>query len=313
MKVFLAYVGVLLYLTGVVSASTVTIDHPFGDDPITSSCTQTRDCLYYMFPCCFPQSTEVINQEQAGFLNSSTEIGFLVSSINSSPRSESEQSKINEFNENILQPTDPLFTFAEEDLALQREILEKQQIKLAIARPVERIFPTIAWRNKGTYEKFMGGKLIYRPTKGSEAGQIVMSIAEMINAETLEGQFDLSRCGDVGKYLRISTGYFKKEITVCNKLEVWLMPKFVLEGALNRSAAPFQPIMKNWTSEFGIIWNWEGCCNYAYLVTSTPEDIATKNLYEHFCASKSAMEQLDPKLILPSISRPLLIKFYIQF
>ncbi|WP_032113621.1 hypothetical protein [Candidatus Paracaedibacter symbiosus] len=57
------------------------------------------------------------------------------------------------------------------------------------------------------YERFLKGVLVYRPQKGSEVGMITMRISELGNP--LEGTFDLSQCGNVGKYLSISTGYRK--------------------------------------------------------------------------------------------------------
>ena len=149
--------------------------------------------------------------------------------------------------------------------------------------------PEIARGYEAIYERFMAGSLIYSPTDGSTVGQIVMPIASIANPNTLEGTFDLSRCGDAGKYLSIATGYRKSKLSANkDKLEIWITPKFVMENALSTSATHYGPIMTSdkWTAPIGIIWtygNWadkDGDCDY--LTNKQFDDISSKNLYENW-------------------------------
>lgn len=170
----------------------------------------------------------------------------------------------------------------------------------AVSRPVASprlAVPAIARGYEAIYARFMGGKLIYRP----EGGQAVeLPFSSFVNPNTLEGTFDLSRCGDAGQYLSISTGYKKGNIAAnASKSEVWISPKFLVQRGIvtspgifrNRISGPaahFQGILSDWnenTAPFALFYTWGGHDNlewYDYLTTRTPEQINTANLYENY-------------------------------
>jgi hypothetical protein len=108
------------------------------------------------------------------------------------------------------------------------------------------------------YQRFLNGKLIYKPDPYSDAGMVVMPIADLPNP--LEGEFDLSKCGDAGQYLSINTGYPKgKRPKNKDKVEIWFAPHFVIEENFQGSASHFNDIMAGWNAEaapVGIFWTW---------------------------------------------------------
>ena len=139
------------------------------------------------------------------------------------------------------------------------------------------------------YQQFLNGTLIYKPNPQSDEGMIQLKISDLLNP--LEGTFDLSKCGDTGKYLSISTGYRKgMKAENGNKLEIWLAPRFMVEKKLKSSASHLQPIMDNWkeeTAPIGILWSWGGWSDlswYDYLTSQDTYEISSKNLYENWNA-----------------------------
>jgi hypothetical protein len=146
------------------------------------------------------------------------------------------------------------------------------------------------------YQQFLNGTLIYRPNPQSDEGMIQLKISDLLNP--LEGTFDLSKCGDMGKYLSISTGYRKgMKAENGNKLEIWLAPRFMVEKKLKSSASHLQPIMYNWredTAPIGILWSWGGWNDlswYDYLTSQYVTDISSKNLYDNWTASRGALAE----------------------
>ncbi len=137
------------------------------------------------------------------------------------------------------------------------------------------------------------GKLIYTDPKTKR--QIELPIRELANP--LEGTFDLSRCGDTGQYLSISTGYRKgKKTENANKLEIWIAPRFLIERNLTGDARHLEPIMNTWNegaAPVGLFWTWGpwGMKYCDYLTTQSLENLSDgKNLYEKWleqgpCAS----------------------------
>ncbi|MES2252480.1 MAG: protein kinase [Pseudomonadota bacterium] len=147
--------------------------------------------------------------------------------------------------------------------------------------------PEFARGYEDIYRRFIGGKLLYKPDQNSTIGQIEIPFTSLLNP--LEGTFDLSRCGDVGRYISISTGYRKGKIAANkDKLEIWITPKFVVENELRTSASHYAPILNSatWTSPVGIIWTyggWDDVAWYDYLTTKQFDEISSKNLYENWC------------------------------
>jgi len=162
---------------------------------------------------------------------------------------------------------------------------------VAISSPVSASLPAIARGNEAIYELFRGGRLLYE-------GREVAQIATTFNPATLEGTFDLSRCGDAGRYLSIHTGYRKgKRAENKDKLEIWFVPKFLVERDLATTAAHFRPIMDQWTAPIGIFWtwgNWDNLGWYDYLVRKTPEELTSKNLYENWCNAPHSSQHRQP-------------------
>ncbi len=141
-------------------------------------------------------------------------------------------------------------------------------------------------------QRFLGGKLIYRPKPESDEGMIVMPIAALENP--LHGRFDLSQCGDEERYVRISTGYRTVSprgpigwLLTDYKVEIWFVPHFLIEENLTGSAAHFQRIMGRWNAAaapVGVLWTWGGWLNhiddYDDLTSQSMERLGNESLYQ---------------------------------
>ena len=168
-------------------------------------------------------------------------------------------------------------------LALMKEELESLKApKLAI--------PEVARGYEKIYEKFLKGVLVYRPTEGSDVGRIDLPIAALSNP--LDGTFDLSNCGNTGKYLSISTGYRKGyNPDNARKVEIWFAPWFLVDK--EKSQLPtdhhMREILKTWNPEqapIGMFWTWggwddgSGLAYSDYLTHVGCEEFHSKNLRE---------------------------------
>jgi len=144
--------------------------------------------------------------------------------------------------------------------------------------------PLIARGHEAIYQTFLNGALIY--TDPQTKNKITLPIRDLSNP--LEGTFDLSHCGDTGKYLSISTGYRKgKRPENASKIEIWFAPRFQIEKELNGTAAHFKPIMGNWKQEahVGMFWTWGGwdsLGDYDYLTTEDMDNLSKIDLYERW-------------------------------
>jgi len=150
--------------------------------------------------------------------------------------------------------------------------------------------PPIAQGYEAIYQEFLNGTLIY--TDPQSGNKITLPIRDLTNP--LEGTFNLSRCGDTGKYLSISTGYRKrKKPENANKVEIWIAPRFLIEKELNDMAAHFETIMGNWKQEaqVGIFWTWGGWAaddpDMDYLTTKNMGDLSKNDLYENWRTRES--------------------------
>jgi len=144
--------------------------------------------------------------------------------------------------------------------------------------------PLVARGYEQVYQRFLNGRLIYKPNT-NDNGKIELRIADLANP--LGGTFDLSRCGDTGNYLSISTGYRKgKKPENANKVEIWFTPRFLVESEINRSASHLKKIFPiNWPSKaaVGILWTWGGWDNlenYDYLTAQDMDELSNDNLYK---------------------------------
>jgi hypothetical protein len=133
-------------------------------------------------------------------------------------------------------------------------------------------------------KRFLNGKLVYRSEKGRDISTIEMRISDLVNP--LEGTFDLSRCGDAGKCLSISTGYRKeKKAENVNKVEIWFALRFLIEKELKTTAGHFQYIYDYWSirAPVCIFWTWGGWNKielYDYYIAKNFEELSNNNLYE---------------------------------
>ena len=148
-------------------------------------------------------------------------------------------------------------------------------------------YPAVAEGYEDIYDRFLNGKLIYRPNRNSDEGKVELRIADL--ADPLEGTFDLSRCGDTGgKYMSISTGYRKrKNPENATKFEIWIAPKFLIEKKLSTTAAHFEDVMNYWVQEkaqVGLFWNWgdwDDLRDHAELIDQSMDELGNnQNLHE---------------------------------
>lgn len=158
-------------------------------------------------------------------------------------------------------------------------------------------------------QQFIRGKLIYRPEEPSVGESLLnllggnfsslkgypieFPVGSLLNP--LEGEFDLSRIGDIGEYLSIHTGYKKTKKPVSkDKVEIWFVPRF-----LGQTNPYFQNLFSEdkWPADspIGIFWTWsdDNLAYYDYLIVNTPEFLSNyknHNLYikwESMCTSVS--------------------------
>ena len=132
----------------------------------------------------------------------------------------------------------------------------------SISRPLAPAMFDVARGHEAVYARFMNGKLIYRPTPGSDVGKREIRFVDVVNPATLEGTFDLSECDDAGTYLSINTGYRKGKIAANEgKVEVWIVPHFLVEKDIGTTAKHYATIMGEWTTRaaaapVGLFWTW---------------------------------------------------------
>jgi hypothetical protein len=128
--------------------------------------------------------------------------------------------------------------------------LEKR-LEVAEVRPV----PPIACGYEQVYQKLLKGVLVYN--KHHYRNEIKLPIAALW--DPLEGTFNLSLCGDAGKYLNISTGY-RKEYNPenKNKVEIWIAPRFLVEREINEEDTQYKTYLDGWpvSADIRIIWAW---------------------------------------------------------
>ena len=139
------------------------------------------------------------------------------------------------------------------------------QERLRYLCPSGRIPPTIpaiAVGYEAMYQRFLEGRLEYRPIPGSDEGLIILLFRDLLaplvgSANPLSGTFDLSGCGDAGNHLSINIGYKTALITAnAGKTEIWICPKFLVEQELGTTASYLMPIMSQWESPVGYFWTW---------------------------------------------------------
>jgi V8-like Glu-specific endopeptidase len=158
----------------------------------------------------------------------------------------------------------------------------------APSRPLSSI-PLVARGHEEAYRQFLNGVLVYKPNADGR-GKIELPIRALANP--LEGTFDLSRCGDTGKYLSINTGYKKAKIPANKKkTEIWLMPKFLVEANIGGDASWLSGVMSAFDAPYGIVWTngrWDvDDDNFDYLLSGDVLLDKSKNLCEKWSSSAS--------------------------
>jgi hypothetical protein len=142
------------------------------------------------------------------------------------------------------------------------------------------VIPDVAKGYEEVYLQFLRGKLVYKPDLSSDVGKIEWPIAALANP--LGTQFDISGCGDSGRYLSISTGYRKdKKVENANKVEIWLAPRLLIERNLATTASHFRGIMGNWN--VAVFWtsgDWDDLSWFDYLTTNSFDQLSGNKLYE---------------------------------
>lgn len=143
-----------------------------------------------------------------------------------------------------------------------------------------------------TCRRYLNGRLIYKPNQDNDIGKIEMRVADLANS--LDGTFDLSQCGNAGKYLSISTGYkkgWKSEND--KKIEIWFVPRFLVEKQINGNASHFKTIFPaQWqkTAPVGIFWTgggWKNIGNYNYLTNRNLDCLSNNNLHAYYTQARS--------------------------
>ena len=124
--------------------------------------------------------------------------------------------------------------------------------------------------HEAVYEQFLRGKLVYKPNKDNDEGRKEFRISDLANP--LSGTFDIRGCGDSDRHLSISTGFRTgKNPANENKLEVWIVPQFVLQK--DARAKRFNDFLQELTEHrgkpFAIIFTWGGwaASNFDHAVT----------------------------------------------
>lgn len=132
--------------------------------------------------------------------------------------------------------------------------------------------------------KFLNGKLIYKPNAGNNLGKIELRVADLDNP--LKGEFNLSQCGKVGKNLSISTGLGKAKALNTTKIQILLVPRFLMKREIESCLGIFNSIYSSdWpeTIPVGIICTWPDKykgTHFHYLTTQNFVQISNNNLYE---------------------------------
>lgn len=161
---------------------------------------------------------------------------------------------------------------------------------------------TVNLEQKCLHELFYNLELVYNPNPDSEEGLVRFKISDLPNPQ--EGTFDLSQCGDAGKYLTISTGYPQKEsVENKNKLEIWIVRRDFIEEELKENRvqqlkghfpewsdkADYKYIcgLTEWKKNvpIGIFWtrsDWRETHLHNATIDQSISSLKSKTLYEHW-------------------------------
>lgn len=176
---------------------------------------------------------------------------------------------------------------------------KKENIESEISKnpcSLERPLPDgIHVKYRDIYEKFLSAKLIYKPNINNNEGMIEFKFLDLTNS--LEGEFDLSRCGDISKYLSINTGYRRQERSKShnNLVEYWITPTFMIERDLQTQTSYMKDVwdkIKDSPITLIITFSSWPIHDYWYMGIN-PYTICPINLLKYSCASGVLFRVID--------------------
>jgi hypothetical protein len=133
---------------------------------------------------------------------------------------------------------------------------------------------------------FYNGNLRYTPTDGGQAVSLKFS-------DLKDGTFDLSKCGDAGKYLVITENIARFFNVGEDKTLVGIMPCHrVLQEIKDLPEHPFFPLKATLDPDkASVLLFWRDGDNtnlkrFDYLITASVRDISSRNLYENWVGGR---------------------------
>lgn len=172
----------------------------------------------------------------------------------------------------------------------------------ARARILRRGFmiPDKAIGKEDLYEKFLKIRLVYQPNLKSDDGKIEIPFLSLTSI--LSGTFDLSLCGDAGKYISIHTGYPQNsKISKDDKVRLWISPRFLFMKELGQDEY-YQRMMQEWdekilTGLFFTHGSWPDDHAFHANISGTGKD--QSNMRDVFTYSKTYNKKKYDNSILP--------------
>lgn len=156
-----------------------------------------------------------------------------------------------------------------------------------LSRLEDRI-PRITTNDEKIYNRFIKGKLIYKPNKDNDIGRVEIPFSTL--SEPLNGVFDLSdksKFGDLDEYLSISTGYHMQQNTKEKKVKIYIVPRFVVFDD-SENTSHLVRVKNNWhKNDIGIFSKWgdwtdSSCYDFSHYDFA---QLASRNLYQLDCDS----------------------------
>jgi|GEM_PF-4097500 len=152
-------------------------------------------------------------------------------------------------------------------------------------------------KKEDTYQQLFNGELLFDPQSGESPLQ--RTISELTTL--FKGPLDLCWCGDGAKGLIVTTDplvFFDRE-NYEGHLLVLITMRSLINKKLHSIATSFKPLMDGWNEDrapFGIFWRMGEWKNLSWCFSRTdvgPDDISSKNLYEHWCNARQHADRAD--------------------
>ena len=148
-------------------------------------------------------------------------------------------------------------------------------------KSIENAWKTHYGVSDSDYQLMKTMKVQYRPNPESDKDMVTLSIPTFANP--FGYKFNLSMCGDAGKYLCITTGYrYGVNPENKDKVEIFVAPRNMIGKDLATTAAHYAEIFPKWSDKnlVGIFFTWGNWVNnnwYDYVTNLTHDQISTKN------------------------------------